>query len=100
MLPIKSLLVSFMIVVGFQVGISNALADSPPQPALKACEGKQEGDSCEFEKRNGKKETGTCKKTKKERLACMSDSKYKHHEQPKKKQSEGKPKAEPAPEKK
>jgi len=35
---------------------------NPPKEAVEACEGKSEGDSCEFKGRNDKEVTGTCQK--------------------------------------
>jgi hypothetical protein len=115
MLLTKPLLASIIIAAGFQVGTSSAeslvqpllanelssgifqqspsLDRGPPKEAVKVCEGKQEGDSCEFEKRNGKKETGVCKKMRKEQLVCVPDKKH----PPKKKPAEDKPGTPPAP---
>lgn len=49
----------------------------PPPEAIEACEGKKEGDSCEFEGRRGKV-TGTCQ-TRRDQLVCVSKNKRKKH---------------------
>jgi len=54
-------------------GLNNdRLGNKSPKEAMKACEGKNEGDSCQFEKRNGKEVTGTCQKRNKnnDQLVC------------------------------
>lgn len=50
----------------------------PRQKAIDACKDKQEGDSCEFEKRRGTV-TGVCK-TRNEKLICKSKSRPKRKE--------------------
>ena len=53
-------------------GEDRRLPQGPPQEAIAACEGKSEGDSCEFTSPRDETISGTCRSIE-EQLACVPE---------------------------
>lgn len=72
--PWETILAEQEVVLNADLVASLQLKKRPLQEAIDACNGKSEGDSCEFKNKKGEQLTGTCKnhkgKSEKKQLIC------------------------------